>query len=91
MGRGSGTYVTGVQDSSIFPSHLREDVSLITQQSMHVPDKSQILLVSARFAYCPSPFFNGLKDLGLHPRRSHWRALGKSPDEFIEELFCTDL
>lgn len=58
---------------------------------MHVPNKAQVLLVAARFAYCQAPLLNCLEDLGLDPGRPDWGPFGKPADKLIEKLFRTDL
>lgn len=58
---------------------------------MHVSDKTQILLVTARFAYRQAPLLDGLEDLSLDTRGPDRRPLGKPANEFIEKFLCTDL
>lgn len=58
---------------------------------MHIPDKSQIVLVSRCLAYCLPPFFDQFEDLVLDARRMHGRAFGKSADKLVQELLCADL
>jgi hypothetical protein len=58
---------------------------------MHVPDETQVLLVSRILAYRLSPLFNVLQDLQLHTRRSQGGSLGKASDQLVEELLRPDL
>jgi hypothetical protein len=58
---------------------------------MHVPYKSQIVLVARCLAYCLPPFFYQFEDPTLYACRMHRRALWKAADELIEELLGADL
>lgn len=85
------TYIARVQDSSVFFADLGKDVSLVTQQPVHIPYEAQVVLVSRRLAYCLAPFFYQLENLVLDSRRMNWRAFGEAAHELIEELLGTDL
>ena len=58
---------------------------------MHVPDKAQVLLVSACLANCTAPFLNGFEDLELDAGGADRRPLWKAADQLIEELLGADL
>lgn len=85
------THVAWVEDSRIFPSDFRERISFVAQQSVHVSNKPEILLIPAGITYSEAPFFNFFKNLGLHSGRSDRGSLWESPDELIEKLFGADL
>lgn len=54
------TYVTGVQNCSILVSNFREDVALVEQETVHIPNMSQILLVPRRLTNRLPPFLDRL-------------------------------
>ena len=58
---------------------------------MHIPDETQVLLVSARLAYGAPPFFNGFQNLRLDFRISNRGSFGKTPNKLVQELLGTDL
>jgi hypothetical protein len=84
-------YVTRIEDSSIVSPYFGKRVAFVAQEPVHVPNKPQVLLVPTRLADGAPPFFDGFQDLALDSCGSNGRALGESPDEFIEKLFGADL
>ena len=85
------SYIARVEHSGVLSANLGEGITLITQQTVHVPDKAQILFVPARLTYRNAPLLNGLEDPGLDPGRANGWTLGKSADELVEKLLCADL
>jgi hypothetical protein len=85
------TYVTGIQHCGVFLAYFGENVALVAQKPVHVPDEAQVVLVPRRLAYGLPPFFNQLEDAVLNARRMHRRAFGEAADELVEELLGADL
>lgn len=86
-----GTYVTWVQDRSVLATNFGEGITLVEQEAMHIPNKTQILLVSGGLTDSLPPFLNRLQDAMLDSRGSHGGTFGEPSDQFIEKLFCADL
>lgn len=85
------TYVAGVQNCSILVSNFWEDVALIEQETVHVPNMSQILLVSRRLTDSLPPFLDRLQNAMLNSRGAQRRPLGKPSDQLIQKLLGADL
>lgn len=85
------TYIAWVENSGILPPDFWKRVSLVTQQPVHIPDESQVLLVSACLANSFSPFFNRFKDLLLDSRGTDGGALGEAAHKLVKELLGADL
>lgn len=70
---------------------LREHVALVEQETVHVPDKPQILLIPRSLADSLSPLLDRLQDPVLHPRGSHRRPLREPSHQLIQEFLRADL
>lgn len=85
------THITRIQNCRILLPNLRKNIPLITQQSVHIPNMPQVLLVPRRLTYRLPPLFNQLENAVLHARRVHGRAFGEAAHELVEELLGADL
>lgn len=70
---------------------LGEHIAFVEQETVHVPDMSQILLVPRRLADRLTPFLNRLENAMLDPRGPDRWPFGKPPYQLIQELFGADL
>lgn len=66
-------------------------LTFITQQSMHIPDMNQILLMFASDTDGQFPFMDQFQNLCLNWGREDWRSLWESLYQFIQEFLCRDL
>ena len=58
---------------------------------MHVPNKSQVIFISTRLAYCGAPFLYKRQDSSLYSSRSNGGPFGKSSHQFVQKLLGADL
>ena len=70
---------------------LGEHIAFVEQETVHVPDMSQILLVPRRLADRLTPFLNRLENAMLDPRSPDRWPFGEPPYQLIQELFGADL
>lgn len=67
-GRIIATYITRIEYCCVFTANLRENITLIHKETMHISDVTQILLVSGGLADGLPPFFNRLEYTVLDSR-----------------------
>lgn len=85
------TYIARVQDRGVFPADFWEHVALVEQQTVHIPNEPQVLLIPRCLTDGLPPLLNRLQDAVLHPGGPHGRPLGEPAHQFIQELLCTNL
>lgn len=85
------TYIIWIQYGCVLHPNLREQVALVRQQSMHIPNEAEIFFVARCLTYCLPPLFDRLEYSVLDSGGSYGGPLRKSSNQLIEKFLGADL